>query len=116
TATILIFGGGRRMITMGFRQIRHTAVSLGLLFILPSAAQPDNVYQAGVFVGATPNNNGPEQALERFLSPPAADSLRLEGDGGEPAKRAPQAQKDTIRRYKNSGRVLILGGPEVFSM
>src|SRR5262249_48687058 len=105
-----------RMITVGFRQIRHTAVGLGLLLVLPSVAQPDSVYQAGVFSGTAPGNNGPEQALERILNQPASDSFRPEAAGSDQAKRAPQAQKDTIRRYKNSGRVLILGGPEAFSM
>ncbi|PWT97216.1 MAG: hypothetical protein C5B53_08370 [Candidatus Melainabacteria bacterium] len=104
------------MMTMGFRQIRHTAVGLGLLLVLPSVAQPDSVWRAGVFSSAAPSNNSPERALERILNQPASDSLRLDGANGDQLKRAPQAQKDTIHRYKNSGRVLILGGPEAFSM
>jgi hypothetical protein len=101
---------------MGIRQTRHTAVGLGLLLVLPLLAQPDTVYQAGVFSGAATESNGPEQALERFLSQPCGDTLKLESDTSNQTKPPLPVQKDTIRRYKNSGRVLILGGPEVFSM
>ena len=104
------------MIRLGIRQITHTALGLGLVLVLPSAVAPVSVDQAGVFAVAPASNNYPENALERFLSEPSSDTLRQEGSLSSQAKRAPQAQKDTIRRYSNSGRVLILGGPEAFSM
>jgi hypothetical protein len=96
------------MNTMGFKQIRHTAVGLGLLLALPLLAQPE----AGVFWNVTPNSDRPDRIFERLLSQPGSDSAILEGESND--KRTPQ--KDTIRRYRDSGRVLILGGPEALSM
>lgn len=96
------------MNTMGFKQMRHTAVALGLLLALPLLAQPE----AGVFWNVAPSNERPDRVFGRLLSQPDSDSAIRAGDSSD--KRAPQ--KDTIRRYKDSGRVLILGGPEALSM
>ena len=98
---------------MALNKITNSAIVLSILLVGPVAAQQE----AGILSGANPGLNQPRQAADQFLNqiPSSTQSTSVNSEPTSGVAK-PSHKSDTVRRYRDSGRVLFLGGPEAFSI
>jgi hypothetical protein len=101
---------------MTVRKINQSITCQACLLVLIMLSTLGGAGQADLLVGTRLGNDRAEQAINHFISQPSqvAGSLPAADDRDVNNQRA--SGKDTVRRYRESHRILILGGPEALSM
>jgi hypothetical protein len=102
---------------MGFNKLTKSAICLSMLLFLPAVSAFTRDLESGVLLATNLGVSQPRQAVDQGVNA-VPTSKEADASNAEllPGTAKPVTKNDTVHRYRNSGRILFLGGPEAFSI